>query len=217
MRPFILAKPLNFSFHRNPNPLRQTELHSLSCLEQLSPARARLVAQHGVVGEHPDDDGPFGQRLDLVGGPRLSGGRVVDDRRAGCAALRTSRRAAGQPEHRDQEGGGRRRRASGGGWHRFSLGHQGVRPRAQRVHRRGAGSAGTAGSLLRGGSGPALFARGHGSGASRSPLAPFPVVEPGVDGDGNADQSDGDQDPAQGVEVGHQRLDRGLGFRKDLL
>jgi hypothetical protein len=30
-------------------------------------ARPRLIAQHGVVAQHPDDDGAFRQRLDLVG------------------------------------------------------------------------------------------------------------------------------------------------------
>lgn len=54
--------------------------------------------------------------------------------------------------------------------------------------------------MLRG-SGPALCAPGRWRGASRSPLAPFPVVEPGVDGNGDPDQRDGNQHPAQRVEV----------------
>jgi putative transposase len=38
-----------------------------------------------------------------------------------------------------------------------------------------------------------------------------------MDGDGDTDQGDGDQNPAQGVEVGHQRLDRGLGLSLNVL
>lgn len=38
-----------------------------------------------------------------------------------------------------------------------------------------------------------------------------------MDGDGDADQRQGDEDPAQGVEVRYQRQDRGLGFGNDLL
>ena len=39
---------------------------------RLSAARLRLVAQHGVVAQQPDDDGALRQRLDLVGGLRRS-------------------------------------------------------------------------------------------------------------------------------------------------
>ena len=38
-----------------------------------------------------------------------------------------------------------------------------------------------------------------------------------MDGDGDADQRHGDEDPAQCVEVGHQWQDGGLGFRQDVL
>lgn len=49
------------------------------------------------------------------------------------------------------------------------------------------------------------------------PLPPLPVVDPGMDGDGDADRRQGDAHPAQGVEVGQQWLDGGLGFRQDVL
>jgi len=39
-------------------------------------ARPRLLAQHGVVAEHPDDDGTFRQGFDLFGGSRLIGCRA---------------------------------------------------------------------------------------------------------------------------------------------
>ena len=99
--PLIESKPLPLTMMARP--------------DRISSARPRLVAQHNVVAQHPDNDGPFRQRFDLVGRARLIGGGVLDHWRAGCAGLRTCRRAAVQPECRDQEGGGRRLRASGGG------------------------------------------------------------------------------------------------------
>ena len=38
-----------------------------------------------------------------------------------------------------------------------------------------------------------------------------------MDGDGDADQGYCNEDPAQGIEVGHQGQDGGLGFREDVL
>lgn len=63
---------------------------------RISPACPRLVAQHSVVAQHPDDDGPFRQCLDLIGGPRLICCGVLDHRRT-CprpAPVRTAHRAA---------------------------------------------------------------------------------------------------------------------------
>ena len=55
------------------------------------------------------------------------------------------------------------------------------------------------------------------SGAGPSPLPTPPIVEPGVDRDRDAPERDGDEHPAQRVEIRHQRQDRGLGLGDDAL
>ena len=84
------------------------ELHSPNCLEQLSPARARLITQYSVVAQHPNEDRAFRQSLYLVARPRLLGGAVFDHGRARCAGLRSAHR---QPVSQSVT----IRRAAGGG------------------------------------------------------------------------------------------------------
>jgi hypothetical protein len=49
-----------------------------------SSAYARLIAQDGIVTEHPDDDCTFRQFFDLYCGLRLIGGAVLDNGRTNC-------------------------------------------------------------------------------------------------------------------------------------
>lgn len=63
-------------------------------MTEFSSARARLIAQDGIIAEHPDHDRTFWQRLYLVRSNVLIGGAVIDHRRAGCLNVRTDRRAA---------------------------------------------------------------------------------------------------------------------------
>ena len=51
----------------------------------------------------------------------------------------------------------------------------------------------------------------------RSPPAPFPIIEPGVDRHGDAPEGDRYEHPAEGVEVRHQRQHGPLRLRKHLL
>jgi hypothetical protein len=50
-----------------------------------------------------------------------------------------------------------------------------------------------------------------------SPPPPVPVVEPGPDGQADPGQRQGDEGPAQGVEIGDQRLDRRLRIAERVL
>ncbi len=50
----------------------------------------------------------------------------------------------------------------------------------------------------------------------RSPPPPAPVIEPRPDRHRDPAQRQGDKDPAQGVEIGHQRQDGALRLLRDL-
>ena len=51
----------------------------------------------------------------------------------------------------------------------------------------------------------------------RSPPAPLPIIEPGVDRQGNAAERDRDEEPPERVEVGHERQHGSLRLRQHLL
>ena len=108
-----------------------------------SPARPRLVAQDGIIAEHPDHDRTFWQYFDLSCSNVLIRQAVFHHGRASWPWVKTARRAGAEPEHRDQRDGGWRIPASGVGFHVFSPMLHGARPADRRVRRRGGGSAGT--------------------------------------------------------------------------
>ncbi len=183
----------------------------------------RLLPHHRIVAHHLGDGRSVRQHWHFFGRLPLELPAVFHHRRAcpHAAGLKTHRRAAGQPARPDHEDGEPPPPASGVGHHWSSPWFQGVLPCALRAHPRDGTTTGTGRwreQWPHSAAPPASTGWRRSRRAKwRSSLPPFPIIKTGIDCNRNAHERHGDEHPAQGVEIRHQRQDGGLGLGQDAL